>query len=199
MKPHHAVQRLSVIAALVLCACTTAPKSPAGALRAATNDVANAEDARAADYASVEMRSAHEKLNAARALARQVNPDNKDDPRRVQVLWLAEEASADADLAVAKARNVRTSSVVRALQGDTSPPPSTLAPPPQVAVPVPAPEPAPVPVPALESAPAVEAPPPPAAEPAPAPEPPPPPIPESAPVVPPPAETAPAAPSSNGG
>ncbi len=197
MKPHHAVQRLSVIAALVLCACTTAPKSPAGALRAATNDVANAEDARAADYASVEMRSAHEKLNAARVLARQVNPDNKDDPRRVQVLWLAEEASADADLAVAKARNVRTSSVVRALQGDTSPPPSTLAPPPQVAVPVPAAVPLPVP----EPVPAVEAPPAPAAEPAPAPEPAPPPVPESAPVVPlpPPAETAPVAPSSNGG
>lgn len=195
MKPHHAVQRLSVIATLALCACATAPKSPAGALRAAANDVANAEDARAADYASVEMRSAHEKLNAARALARQVNPDNKDDPRRLQVLWLAEEASADADLAVAKARNVRTSSVVRALQGDTSPPPSTLTPPPQVAAPVPAP----VPVPAPESVPAAEAPPAPAAEPAPALEPAAPPAPESAPVVPPPAEAAPAAPSSNGG
>lgn len=198
MKPHHAVQRLSVIATLALCACAAAPKSPAGALREATNDVANAEDARAADYAAVEMRSAHEKLNAARVLARQVAPDNKDDPRRLQVLWLAEEASADADLAVAKARNVRTSSVVRAMQGDTSPPPTTLAPPPQITapppapVPVPVPEAVPTPTPATpETLPAPE----------PAPEPASPPVPGSAPVVPlpPPAEAAPAAPSSNGG
>ena len=197
MKPHHAVQRLSVIATLALCACAAAPKSPAGALRTASNDVANAEDARAADYAAVEMRSAHEKLNAARVLARQVTPD-KDDPRRLQVLWLAEEASADADLAVAKARNVRTSSVVRAMQGDTSPPPTTLPPPAQVTVPLPAPVPeaVPVPVPAAATPETLPAP-----EPAPVAEPASPPMPGSAPVVPlpPPAEAAPTAPSSNGG
>ena len=133
MKPSHAVQRLSAIAALALCACASAPKPPADALRDATNAVAGAEDARAADYAAPEMRSAHEKLAAARVLAQQATDRN--DPNATKARWLAEEASADAALAEAKARNVRTRSVVRDLQGRSAvpPPPAPPSPAPSAA------------------------------------------------------------------
>ncbi len=112
MKTSHAVRRLSAIAALALCACATEPKPPSDALRDSANAIASAEDARAADYAAPEMRSAHEKLAAARALAQQATPD-KNDSNSMKARWLAEEASADAALAEAKARNVRTQSVLR--------------------------------------------------------------------------------------
>ena len=134
MTPSHAVQRLSAIAVLALCACASAPKPPADALRDATNAVAGAEDARAADYAAPEMRSAHEKLAAARVLAQQTTPD-RNDPNATKARWLAEEASADAALAEAKARNVRTRSVVRNLQGRSAvpPPPEPPSPAPSAA------------------------------------------------------------------
>jgi hypothetical protein len=171
MKTHRAVLRLSAIAGLALCGCATTPKTATEAIRNANNAVINAEDARAADYASAEMHSAHEKLNAARALAAQITPD-PNDPNRTKARWLAEEAAADAELADAKARKVRTQSVVRSLQPTPStpimPPPADLpvAPPPSVDQPVPdapapaAPEPAPAPAPAAPApdAPAPDAP-----------------------------------------
>jgi len=133
MKTPHAVQRLSMIGALALCACATAPKPPGDAIRDATNAIAGAEDARAADYAAPEMRSAHEKLASARVLAQQTTAD-KNDPNALKARWLAEEASADAALAEAKARNVRTQSVVRQLQGNVAPPsPPAASPPPPAA------------------------------------------------------------------
>jgi len=127
MKTPLAVRQLPMIAALALCACAAAPRAPDDALRNATNAVASAEDARASDYAAPEMRSAHEKLNAARVLAQQATPD-KDNPNAIKARWLAEEASADAALAEAKARDVRTQSVVRELQGNTAAPPPAAAP-----------------------------------------------------------------------
>lgn len=167
MKTHRAVLRLSAIAGLALCGCATTPKTATEAIRNANNAVINAEDARAADYAAAEMHSAHEKLNAARALAAQITPD-PNDPNRTKARWLAEEAAADAELADAKARKVRTQSVVRSLQPAPSapimPPAADLpvAPPPSVDLPVPdapapapevpapaAPEPAPAPAPAV--------------------------------------------------
>lgn len=172
MKTHRAVLRLSAIAGLALCGCATTPKTATEAIRNASNAVVNAEDARAADYAAAEMRSAHEKLNAARALAAQISSD-PNDPNRTKARWLAEEAAADAELADAKARKVRTQSVVRSLQPAPSapimPPASDLpvAPPPSVDLPAPdapapAPEPAPAPAPV---APAPDAPAPDAAAP----------------------------------
>lgn len=116
--------RLSLLAALALSACATVPKPPEDALGNAANAIASAEDQRASDYASAEMRSAHQKLEAARALARQATPD-RNDPSATKARWLAEEASADAALAEAKARDVRTRSVLRQLQeASPAPPPA---------------------------------------------------------------------------
>ena len=128
MKTPLAVRQLPMITVLALCACATAPKPPEDALRNAANAVASAEDARASDYAAPEMRSAHEKLRAAQALAQQATPD-QGDPNATKARWLAEEASADAALAEAKAREVRTQSVVRDLQSKAAAPPPPPSPP----------------------------------------------------------------------
>jgi hypothetical protein len=116
MKPDYALQRLCIIAALALFGCATAPKPTANVIRTAANAVAAADDARAADYDAEDMHSARQKLDAARALARQAGQDPSD-PNAVKARWLAEEASADAALAEAKASNVRAQSVLRSLQG----------------------------------------------------------------------------------
>ena len=126
--------RLSLVAVLALSACATAPKAPEDAIGNAANAVASAEDQRASDYASAEMHSAHQKLDAARALARQASPD-KDDPNATKARWLAEEASADAALAEAKAREVRTLGVLRQLQGAAPPPVPTPVPAPAASTP----------------------------------------------------------------
>ena len=114
MKSHHAVQRLAAIAVLALCGCAAEPKPPDNAIAAATNAIAGAEDARAADYAPAEMHAAREKLSAARALSRQA-ADPKD-PNAIKARWLAEEASADAGLAEARALDTRMQSVSREMQ-----------------------------------------------------------------------------------
>lgn len=107
---------LSMAAALALCACASEPKPPAEALRAANNAVAEAEDARASDYAPQEMRSARDKLQAARALSRQAGSDAKS-PDAQKARWLAEEASADAALAQARAQNLRAQARLRERRG----------------------------------------------------------------------------------
>jgi hypothetical protein len=114
MKPHHALQGLCAIAALALFGCATAPPPLADTLRAADDAVASADDARASDYDSIDMHAAREKLAAARVLAQQTQ-DPKD-PNAIKARWLAEEASADAGLAEAKAMDVRAEGVLRQLQ-----------------------------------------------------------------------------------
>jgi hypothetical protein len=115
MRPHFAVHRFSVIAVLALCGCASAPTPPGNPVEAAANAVARAEDARASDYAPEEMRVAHEKLRAAQALSRQEASSQKN-PNAVKARWLAEEASADAALAEAKAQDIRDQSVLREMQ-----------------------------------------------------------------------------------
>ncbi len=90
---------LMVCGALVLSACATAPQPPTDALQAADIAVANAHKDRAAEYAPLEMRTAHEKLAAAHN-----NGDKPDEQRVTQSRWLADEARADAELASAKTR-----------------------------------------------------------------------------------------------
>jgi hypothetical protein len=114
MDRKYAVPGLSA-AALLLGACASAPPPLADPVGAAADAVLSAEDARAADYAPAEMRSAHEKLKAARALSAKAGQDPKD-PDALKARWLAEEASADAALAEARALNVRTRSAVKQLQ-----------------------------------------------------------------------------------
>ena len=127
MQAHHAVQGLCAVAALTLCACAAAPALPPHPLETAANAIADAEAARAADYAPAEMRTAREKLEAARALLRLATPGLAD-PNAAKERWLAEEASADAALAEARAQDIRTQSAVRELQAAPVAPPPADAP-----------------------------------------------------------------------
>ena len=107
----------AALAASALYGCAAQPR-PDEALRAAAVAVTRADDARAADFAEADMRSAHDKLESARALAQRAAQDgNKKEAG--QAGWLADEARADADLAAAKARSIRTRAAVRGLEHAT--------------------------------------------------------------------------------
>lgn len=106
---------LALGGALVLAACAAAPPAPVEALQAADIAIANAEKDHAADYAPLEMRTAHEKLTAARASAQQ-----PDEQRVAQARQLADEARADADLASAKAQLGKAESVNQELKKNSN-------------------------------------------------------------------------------
>lgn len=92
-----------VAAMLALSACASAPTPPNRALQAAESAITNAERARVADYASTELRLAREKLAAAQAAAR-----NED---MVRAGYLAEEAQVHADLATARAEELKAKAI----------------------------------------------------------------------------------------
>ena len=96
---------------LIFAGCAAVPQPPTDALQAADIALASAEKDHAADYAPLEMRTAHEKLTAARA-----NLEQPDEQRVMQARQLAEEARADADLASAKARLAKADAVNLELQ-----------------------------------------------------------------------------------
>jgi hypothetical protein len=88
---------------LALAACATTPEPPTQALQAAESAIASAEQARVADYASAELREAREKLAAARTAVR--------DEEMVSARYLAEESRVHADLASAKAEEIKSKAV----------------------------------------------------------------------------------------
>ncbi|MEX0706975.1 MAG: DUF4398 domain-containing protein [Woeseia sp.] len=88
---------------LAISACASAPTPPNRALQAAESAITNAERARVADYASTELRLAREKLAAAQAAAR-----NED---MVKAGYLAEEARVHADLATARAEELKAKAI----------------------------------------------------------------------------------------
>lgn len=90
----------------MLTACAAAPEPPKDAFQAADIAIANAEKDHAADYAPLEMRSAHEKLNAAKAPV-----DDPDEKSVAKARQLAEEARSDADLASAKSKLAKAAAV----------------------------------------------------------------------------------------
>jgi hypothetical protein len=94
----------------VLAACAAMPQAPTDAITAADNSIKQAEEARVADYASAEIRSAREKVAQARVLTEQGTRE-KDAKAMQQARRLAEESRSDADLAIAKAQLVRAESV----------------------------------------------------------------------------------------
>jgi hypothetical protein len=107
---------LSAAAALALVACAATPATPDDPFKAADTDIEQAEYARAADYASPEMHSAREKLSAARQMEQKAEQDKNDPAEKRQAVWLAQEADADAELAEAKAADVRAQGALRQLQ-----------------------------------------------------------------------------------
>jgi len=114
VNPSLALRQLGLAAVLLLAGCSSHPaQEPVGdAIRDAGNTVAEAEDARASDYAPKEMREAREKIQAAQDLSRKAHNDGSA-AELEQARWLAEEAGVEAKLAEAKAQNTRMQGLLR--------------------------------------------------------------------------------------
>lgn len=83
---------------IVISACASTTQAPTGSLQAAEQAIATAEQARVADYASLELSQAREKLAAARVAVRK--------KEMVSAQRLADEALVGAQLATAKAGEI---------------------------------------------------------------------------------------------
>lgn len=101
----------AVAGLLTLAACASAPQPPNLALQAAEIAIANAEQARVADYASPELSQAREKLTAARAAVQR--------EEMVIAQRLAEQSRVDAELASAKSALVKAGTVNDEMQKGT--------------------------------------------------------------------------------
>jgi uncharacterized membrane protein YdfJ with MMPL/SSD domain len=98
-------------AVLALAACASVPQPPLDALQAADIAVTNAEKDNGAEFAPLEMRSAHEKLADAHASALKTDEQSMTKSRQ-----LADEARSDADLASSKARLAKADAVNQEMQ-----------------------------------------------------------------------------------
>ena len=96
---------------LLLSGCASAPTPPTAALQAAEMAIANADQARVADYSFSELGEAREKLTAARSAVQ------KED--MVLALRLAEQSRINAELAVAKADVAKANAVNNEMQQST--------------------------------------------------------------------------------
>ncbi|MFU8763371.1 MAG: DUF4398 domain-containing protein [Haliea sp.] len=105
--------RLATVLAgvLVLGACASAPQAPNRSLQAAEQAIATAEQARVADYASLELSQAREKLAAARRAVQK--------EEMLLAERLADEALVEAQLATAKASEVKARKVNEDMQEST--------------------------------------------------------------------------------
>jgi hypothetical protein len=93
----------AAVGLLMIGACATAPQPPTAELQAAELAISNADRARVADYASVELSEARDKLRAAYSAVQQ--------EKMVLALRLAEQSRVDAELASARAEAVRARQV----------------------------------------------------------------------------------------
>lgn len=111
--PRSAFLRLAGVLAsvLVLGACASAPQAPNRSLQAAEQAIATAEQARVADYASLELSQAREKLAAARVAVQR--------EEMVVAQRLADEALVEAQLATAKAGEIKAKKVNDDMQEST--------------------------------------------------------------------------------
>jgi PBP1b-binding outer membrane lipoprotein LpoB len=96
---------------LLLSGCASTPQPPTSDLQAAEQAIASAERARVADYASVELSDARDKLSAARSAVQE--------EKMVQAQRLAQQAKADAELASAKAEVAKARVVNEQMQKGT--------------------------------------------------------------------------------
>lgn len=103
--PEIASLRLGIVLAglLFLGACASTPQAPTRSLQAAEQAIASAEQARVADYASLELSQAREKLAAARVAVQR--------EEMVVAQRLADEALVGAQLATARAGEIRAKKV----------------------------------------------------------------------------------------
>ncbi|MCG5502093.1 DUF4398 domain-containing protein [Ectothiorhodospira lacustris] len=105
--PNRVVTSLRPAAALAglltLAACASTPPAPTHALQAAETAITNAEQARVADYASIELNEARENLAAARKAVQ--------DEDMIRAERLAERSRVNAELASAKARLAKAKAI----------------------------------------------------------------------------------------
>lgn len=88
---------------LVLAACASAPLPPTQQLQAAEIAIRSAEQESVAEYSPLELRQAHDKLNAARIAIQAEEME--------QALRLANEARVSAELATAKTAELKAKAV----------------------------------------------------------------------------------------
>jgi putative cell wall-binding protein len=104
IKPGYAL----LIASLLLAGCASAPKPPTQALQAAELAITSAEQARVADYASLELNNARQKLVSANTAV---------DAREMELaLQLAEESRVNAELASARAEMMKARDINEEMQ-----------------------------------------------------------------------------------
>ena len=106
----HSATLLAVAGGLLLSACASAPEVPTDAIRQAEDAISRAEEARVANYNSDALRQAREKVVQARELS--VKATHKRDPdAALQARRLAEQATSDAELATAQAREKKAKEI----------------------------------------------------------------------------------------
>ncbi|MCA1790637.1 MAG: DUF4398 domain-containing protein [Thioalkalivibrio sp.] len=109
---NRAVPSLRLLAAaaglLALAACASAPPAPTHALQAAETAITSAEQARVADYASIELNEARENLAAARKAVQ--------DEDMARAERLAEQSRVNAELASANAEMSRARAINEEMQ-----------------------------------------------------------------------------------
>ena len=93
---------------LTLAACASTPPAPTHALQAAETAITNAEQARVADYASIELNEARENLAAARKAVQ--------DEDMARAERLAEQSRVNAELASAHAELTRARAINEEMQ-----------------------------------------------------------------------------------
>lgn len=102
---------LTIAALTLISGCASTPQPPTAELQAAEQAISNAERASVADYASIELSGARDKLSAARSAVQQ--------EKMVQAQRLAQQAKADAELASAKAEVAKSRVVNEQMQKGT--------------------------------------------------------------------------------
>jgi predicted S18 family serine protease len=103
------LRRLAAAALLLtLAACASTPPAPTHALQAAETAITNAEQARVADYASIELNEARENLAAARKAVQ--------DEDMARAERLAEQSRVNAELASAHAELTRARAINEEMQ-----------------------------------------------------------------------------------
>lgn len=99
-----------VVAALAMVACVSGPPTPTAQLAVSAATIDQAVSAGANELAPAELSAARDKLERARAAAQERN--------NVQALMLAEQAQADAQLAVTRAHASKAEKAAASVQED---------------------------------------------------------------------------------
>jgi len=101
----------AMVSMLLLGGCASKPVPPTAELQAAEQAITSAERARVADYASVELSEARDKLSAARSAVQE--------EKMVKAQRLAQQSRVDAELASAKAEVAKARVVNEQMQKGT--------------------------------------------------------------------------------